>query len=57
MVRRKAPVMRVRDGAGAFQQIARPGVVAEPCPGGHHLRVLRRGQVACTVGQRAVKVS
>ena len=38
-----AVIPRHRSGAG--QQVARPGVVAEPCPGRHDVGIIRRRQI------------
>ena len=43
--------------AGAGEQIAGAGVIAEPRPGGHHRRHPSAAASASTVGQRVVNVS
>ena len=41
----KAPAVFRRHGAGAFQQVARAGVISEPRPFAHHPRVLCRREI------------
>ena len=51
---REDPAVLAGHGAGAGQQVAGAGVVAEPRPGGHHLAVRPPRPGRSTVGQRAV---
>jgi hypothetical protein len=50
----KVAVLLEGHDAGAFQQVPRPRVVAEPRPFAHHLGILGVGEPV-TSGQRVVK--